>query len=333
MAQSTDSYMLRRDSAESKRLDDQHRFFLSLSGGQLAHSTVPLKHLNAIADIAAGTGIWLRQLASKVEPTPDKAGKHPAFVGFDISSEQYPPQEEWEKGLNLVVHDMTKPFPTEYHDTFDLVNVRFVSYVLQAADMVTVVENIVQIIRPGGYLQWQECDAGDSWTTPETDMARNTINYVIAEKSARGLLPGIATPLSRTIQSLQIQIPPGQQNPVSWSSDLMRIQHLQTVSTAQHPDPLVAYAKKFAVISAASVLLEASIGRKQAELANGSTLASSKTQLEQDVQQMSGLLDAIKRGEGDAINGWDFEMTWIVARKAMVLDQNTPWMAAKYPSL
>lgn len=44
---------------------------------------------------------------------------------------------------------------------------------------------------PGGFLQWQENDACDSWTTPETPMTSTMINYVISEKVARGLLPGL----------------------------------------------------------------------------------------------------------------------------------------------
>ena len=56
--------------------------------------------------------------------------------------------------------------------------------------------NIVLFAGPGGYLQWQECDACDSWTKPETTMTRSTVDYVIAEKTARGLLPGLDT--SRT---------------------------------------------------------------------------------------------------------------------------------------
>ncbi|KAF2230138.1 hypothetical protein EV356DRAFT_536694 [Viridothelium virens] len=328
MPSNEDGYMLRRDHTESQRLDAQHQFFRTLSGGHLVHPSIPWKLFSNVADVAAGTGIWLRQLAQSTE-TSDTVR---SFVGFDISAQQYPSKDECQKdGIELLTHDMTKPFPQEYHQKFELVNVRFVSYVMKATELDNVVGNIVQLLRPGGYLQWQECDAGDSWTTPETTLARSTINYTIEEKIARGLLPGIATPLIRTIQSLQTEIPRGQHNPNSFSSDQMRLKQIETVSTATHPDPIVAAGKKMGVISAATVLLESSIQRKRSKAAQDSTPSSEKEQLERDVQAMSNLMEAIKCGEDDAVNNWDFEMTWIVARKAIPLSTSEPWMAIKYP--
>jgi SAM-dependent methyltransferase len=330
MATDSDGYMLRRDSEESKRLDVQHAFFRCLSSGHLLHPSLPIKNIASVADVGAGTGIWLRQVASSSEFANRSDRDKQSFVGFDVSPKQYPTKEEISEPVKLEVHDFYQPFPKEYDEKFDLVNVRFVSYVLQLAQLENVVRNILQILRPGGYLQWQECDAGDSWTTPENPTSTSTINYVIAEKVSRGLLPGIATPLIRTIQSLQIELLPGQQNIESRSNDMMRIRHLETISTAHHSDPQVAVGKKFGVISAASVLLESSINRNKA--AAESATGALKEKLERDVQAMTALMEAIKRGEGDAINNWDFEMTWIVARKALVLDEEEPWMAKKYPT-
>ncbi|KAI9694168.1 MAG: hypothetical protein M1822_003439 [Bathelium mastoideum] len=326
MASNEDGYMLRRDREESKRLDAQHTFFQCLSGGRLLHSSIPVKSVETVADVATGTGIWLRQLAA----SSDFAG-HPntSFVGFDIAPQQFPNKEEIQEPIKLELHDFTKPFPKEYQEKFDVVNVRFLSYVLQLAQLENVVKNIVQLLRPGGYLQWQDCDAGDSWTTPEIpSMSTATINYVLAEKVARGLIPGIAVPLARTIHSMQMEIRPGQQNIDSRSTDLMRIRYLETVSTADHADPQIAVGKKFAVISAATVLLESSINRNKKAAEN--MTGAEKEKLEKDVQAMTGLMEAIKQGEGDAINNWDFEMTWIVARKAIVLDEGEPWMTRKY---
>ena len=145
-----DGYMLRRDSQESARLDAQHGFFRLLARGQLVHPSIPLQSHHAVADVAAGTGIWLRQLASS-PPFSTQAGaeRKGTFVAFDLSAQQFPPQEEEEgRGeVNYVVHDMTQEFPAEYREKFDLVNVRFVSYVLRAADLEKVVSNVIQILR------------------------------------------------------------------------------------------------------------------------------------------------------------------------------------------
>lgn len=42
---------------------------------------------------------------------------------------------------------MIKPFPTEHHEKFDLVNVRLVSYAIKGADLDRVVQNVVQLLR------------------------------------------------------------------------------------------------------------------------------------------------------------------------------------------
>lgn len=158
--------------------------------------------------MATGTGIWLRELAASPTFLNPSNVKQRSFVGFDISPQQFPSSEELQSGVCLVIHDMTETFPLRYHENFDLVNVRLVSYVLKALELEKVVRNILQLLsrslpstfnyhenltfpaEPGGYLQWQEADACDSWSLPETPMATAIIDHVIAEKRARGLLPG-----------------------------------------------------------------------------------------------------------------------------------------------
>ena len=136
-----DAYMLPRDRNETERLEVQHQFLLALANGHLIHPLVPRKTLQRIADVGTGTGVWLRELTeAQGEIHPD-----PEFVGFDISTEQFPPIKAVSQ--KYVVHDMTMPFPDEYLEFFDLVNVRLLSYALKAHDLKQAVENVVRIIR------------------------------------------------------------------------------------------------------------------------------------------------------------------------------------------
>ena len=43
-------------------------------------------------------------------------------------------------------------------------------------------------VGPGGYLQWEEADAMDQWTTPPTLAAREAVKILVREKMARGLM-------------------------------------------------------------------------------------------------------------------------------------------------
>ena len=202
-----DGYMLQRDSQESKRLNAQHEFLVALSGGRLIHPSIPCQDLKNVADVATGTGVWLRDVAASSAFSTQSDGKTTEFTGFDISPQQFPPAEDLPSNVKFVVHDVIKPFSSEYHERFDLVSTRLLSYVIKAVDLETIVRNTLQIIReskaqllqlcnnhfphsgPGGYLQWLECDPGDSWTTPETEMSTAIINHVVAEKADRALLP------------------------------------------------------------------------------------------------------------------------------------------------
>ena len=154
---SKEAYMLRRNPTESTRLNTQHAFFLALAHNQLIHPSIPRQNLRAIADVGTGTGVWLRETAREVVDGDKYTGQSSAsgyeFVGFDISPSQFPDLDDEEGGvpgnghIDFVVHDITSPFPPQYHHKFDLVHLRFLTYAIKAADLGRVVENIVQILR------------------------------------------------------------------------------------------------------------------------------------------------------------------------------------------
>lgn len=129
-----------------------------------------------------------------------------------------------------------------------------------------------------------------------------------------------------------MEIPNGYLNPISFSSDLMRITQVQTVSTVNHPSPEVAAIKKIGILQAAVVLLEASLSRRKGIVADLQTSNSEKEKEAKEVESITELIAGIKRGEDHAFNIWDMEMTWIVARKAIILDAKDAWMSVKYPA-
>ena len=142
-----EEYMLQRDSQESKRLNAQHDFMLALSCGHLTHPSIPVGSFRTVADVAAGTGIWLRQLAASPEFAGQSESERTTFVGFDISSQQFPPADELPPNVCFKIQDFLEPFPVEYHEKFDFVNVRLLSYVIRAVDLEKVVRHILQILR------------------------------------------------------------------------------------------------------------------------------------------------------------------------------------------
>jgi hypothetical protein len=66
------------------------------------------------------------------------------IIGFDISPAQFP--KDPLPGTKFVVWDMTKDFPEEYHNSFDLVHIRFAVFTVTAEQVRGLVENVVKLI-------------------------------------------------------------------------------------------------------------------------------------------------------------------------------------------
>ncbi|KAE8149936.1 hypothetical protein BDV25DRAFT_140320 [Aspergillus avenaceus] len=171
-----DNYLLSRDSEESKRLNTQHQILTKIAENTLIHPTIPVAGLRSIADIGTGTGVWLRHVSESLGEAPRKRYYH----GFDISAEQFPPELD---GIDLSVQDITVPFHEEHWNRYDLVHVRLLLAGLAESDYRSAVTNIYNILKPGGYLQWEEVDE-DSYPSPNAAMKEFKRCIGLAIKSA-----------------------------------------------------------------------------------------------------------------------------------------------------
>ncbi|KAF7907626.1 uncharacterized protein EAF01_005212 [Botrytis porri] len=145
-------YLLnRRDEQERDRLDRQSNAIRVARDGHVLDPRIPKQNVSRVADIATGTGIWLRELA---EEFANGGYNLQETIGFDISPDQFPKNPAPE--TKFVLWDMTKTFPKEYHGTFDVVHVRLVVLALKAEQIKGVVENLIELLKPNGYLQWTD---------------------------------------------------------------------------------------------------------------------------------------------------------------------------------
>ncbi|KAH8704218.1 putative LaeA-like methyltransferase [Talaromyces proteolyticus] len=146
-------YILNRDATESTRLDEQHTLLTELAGGSPIHSRIAIDNIHAIADIATGTGVWLKHICTLLKDIPTDRPRY--FHGFDISDSQFPREHA---GIHFSVQDITKPFSDAHLNRYDLVHVRLLFCGLKKSEYEIAVANLMTLLKPGGFLQWDEID-------------------------------------------------------------------------------------------------------------------------------------------------------------------------------
>ncbi|KAL4998943.1 S-adenosyl-L-methionine-dependent methyltransferase [Aspergillus recurvatus] len=156
-------YLLRASEAdENERLDIQHRLLLHMMHQKLLHPDIP-KRFQRVADIATGNGDWLFELKKNCEESNTESESRtaqPKYHGFDISSSLFPKLES-AADIDFSVHDFYKPFPKEHIGKYDLVHARHLVLAIKKSNLRTAVDNISSLLKPGGYIQWEEYDFAD----------------------------------------------------------------------------------------------------------------------------------------------------------------------------
>ncbi|KAI1290983.1 hypothetical protein F5Y03DRAFT_388651 [Xylaria venustula] len=155
---------------EVQRLNQQ---FDSLTEniGYLIHPSITLPPTARVADMATGTARFL-------------VGLHQVYNdaimdGFDISSDLFPPQDTLPSTITLSVLDIKQPFPEHIHGRYDLVHVRLVVAAMRPEDWEPAVRTFSRILRPGGYLQWEECDfLGGEWLPGNPNASVENMKYL-----------------------------------------------------------------------------------------------------------------------------------------------------------
>ncbi|KAK2773606.1 methyltransferase domain-containing protein [Colletotrichum kahawae] len=140
---------------ELQRLDANHfNVWLPLTG-QVAPAHI-LDQLNRIssprvADVATGTGVWLRSLAQHLPSDAE-------LFGFDFDAVKFPVSTT-SSNVKFKQQDVLQEFPAELQGTFDLVHVRLLLIAMKASDFETATKNLFQLLNPGGWLVWDEVSA------------------------------------------------------------------------------------------------------------------------------------------------------------------------------
>lgn len=167
-------YNLPHHRREIDRLQRQHNFILSSTGGLLLSIPVETNATLRILDAGAadgkwkggspssvkiiplthdaGVGTWLRSLAQHY---PDQKW---SLHGIDIGSALFPPPSADGPIVDLQKHDIRKPIPKHLHlpESFDIVHQRYLIWGLKSSEWPQAVGNLRSVLKPGGWIQLVE---------------------------------------------------------------------------------------------------------------------------------------------------------------------------------
>lgn len=145
-------YVFDKSHMEACRLNLQHMLFREVfqfsihPSVQLSDSGEPVK----ILDVAAGTCLWMLDVAREI-PTAQVDG-----TDNDLTKA---PHASWLPD-NVTMHswDIFQDPPSNLVGQYDLVHVRLLVLVLSGLDAKPVLRRMLQLLKPGGTLQWDDLD-------------------------------------------------------------------------------------------------------------------------------------------------------------------------------
>jgi hypothetical protein len=136
---------------EEERLDWSHyQMIVPLVGKDLLPQEIKddlkSKQSPMIADVCTGTGVWAVSVAKELP--------HAQIRGFDIDLSKF--ATNLPSNVQLQHGDVFEPFPSELLGKFDLVHARFLVSLLRKEDWVPVARNFMSLLRPGGWILWED---------------------------------------------------------------------------------------------------------------------------------------------------------------------------------
>lgn len=150
LVEKEEGYPFNRDALASTRLNLQHQLWIACTGYHL-HNKVVVPQNALVADIGCGTGIWSLELARQLP----MGGK---IEAYDLNLAQTPPKAWWPSNVTFSQMDIFADIPQHIQARYDVLNIRLFMCVVQSGDPMPLLQNLMKLLKPGGYLQWQEYD-------------------------------------------------------------------------------------------------------------------------------------------------------------------------------
>ena len=180
-----------RNFRTSARLHLQHFLFQNTLGFLLeprVHSSIADLKSARVADLGCGNGAWLLGLETELS----NKGISAQLDGFDINEVNFPAAEFLPANVSLKPLDiLARPLPEELLGAYDVVHVRAFISVIVNADLEPLLSTAIALLKPGGWLQWEET-RGDIWQAevPSAGIPKTACETIISVMNAGGKARG-----------------------------------------------------------------------------------------------------------------------------------------------
>ncbi|KAF3406280.1 hypothetical protein DPV78_001847 [Talaromyces pinophilus] len=114
------------------------------------------------ADEEERASIWLDAIAAHLDSISNDQAPQRQYVGLDITPAHFPAPHSHPDNFAYDVWNVLNPIPEEPKGKYDLVHIRLLAAAFAKGQVAIVVENLVQLLSPGGWIQLEELD-GESW--------------------------------------------------------------------------------------------------------------------------------------------------------------------------
>ena len=145
-------YLMNRSHLAACRLNLQH-YLWKQSLDFSIHPSIPITQDSVIADIATGTGMWLMDVARELPKAQ--------LDGLDLDLKQAPHSQWLPHSIKMRQWDIFEDVPKDLIGKYDFVHVRLLVLVISQDDSQAVIRKLVKMLKPGGYLQWDDLNCRD----------------------------------------------------------------------------------------------------------------------------------------------------------------------------
>lgn len=108
------------------------------------------------------------------------------YHGFDLTSSHFPGSPWLPGNVNFTIWDLFTDIPAHMQEAFDIVHIRAIASAVRNNEVQPIVQKLLALLKPGGYLQWDEQDSStlEGRIVSESNQGESSTKTLVAVQKA-----------------------------------------------------------------------------------------------------------------------------------------------------